>query len=29
MPIDGAKRNAQSTPAIAGATAYGQISSVL
>ena len=25
MPTDGANRNAQSTPATAGATAYGQI----
>ena len=29
MPIDGANRNAHSTPATAAATAYGQISSVL
>ncbi len=29
MPIEGANRNAHSTPATAGATAYGQIRSVL
>ena len=29
MPSVGLNRNIQSTPAIAGATAYGQISSVL
>lgn len=29
MPIDGANRNAYSTPATAAATAYGQISRVL
>ena len=29
MPMDGAKMNAQRTPAMAGATAYGQMRRVL